>query len=257
MAVVLAEESGSNLWILDLERDTFTQLTTEGAYPSAEWSPDGEWLVFSSLDATDLFRVRTDFSRPPIAVMKGERPLLHSTWTPDGQTIVYQEEFALAADIWSIELEGGAEPRALLQTPASEAQPNVSPDGRFIIYHSNVSGGTYQIFVRPLAGEGTRTQVSTDGGYSPLWSRTGREIFYRVGQTLMSVPIQTHPELEIGSPQVLFQWPDARGDLGRSWDVTPDGERFVMTHLLNDSRPQINVILNWFDELERLVPTDN
>ncbi|TDI36827.1 MAG: serine/threonine-protein kinase [Acidobacteria bacterium] len=257
VAVRVTEGSNSNLWILDLERDTFTQLTTNGAYGASSWSPDGEWLMFTAPDRTDIFRVRTDFSRAPVPVVEGERPLLHATWMPDGRTVVYQEEFAGLADIWSAELEGEAEPRVLIQTPAGEAQPDISPDRRFIIYQSDASGATDQIFIQPLTGEGARKQVSTNGGRNPLWSPTGKEIFYKVGQTLMSVPIRTHPELEIDAPKVLFQWPDARGNIWRNWDVAPNGERFVMTRPVNDSRPQINVILNWFDELERLVPTDN
>jgi len=262
LAVTKAGGDGSDVWLLDIEHDTFTQLTTDGANRYPGWSPDGEWLVLSSGSFThpNLYRMRADFSSPPELVLEREGVQRSARWTPDGKGIVFQEGSGTRADIWVLNLEGDTEPRLFLQTPVNEAQPDLSPDGRFIVYHSSVSGDTSQIFVQSFTGVGGRRQISTDGGRSPRWSPTGREIFYHdvKRQAIMAVEVRTEPELEVGAPQLLFEWPIGRG-FTRDWDVMPDGERFVVlgsSDTKNDARPRINFVLNWFEELERLVPTN-
>ena len=262
LAVTVAEGGGTDVWVLDIERDTFTQLTTDGASAFPDWSPDGEWLVLSSGTSagSDLFRMRADFSAPPELLLEREGPEMHMRWMPDGSGLVFQESFGAAADLWVLDLEGDSEARLFLQTPVNEAQPDFSPDGRFIVYHSSVSGGTSQIFVQTFTGPGGRQQISPDGGRSPRWSPTGREIFYlHAGlQAIMAVDVRTEPELEFGPPRLLFEWPIGLG-LSRHWDVTPDGQRFVVlgtSDTTDETRPRITFVLNWFDELERLVPTN-
>ena len=263
LAVTRTEREGRDVWLLDIERDTFTQLTTDHASWSPDWSPDGEWLVFSSSGSSDddLFRIRSDFSGPPELVLERNGNDRHTRWMPNGKGLVFQKEGGPAADIWVLDLEGDAEPRLFLQTPVNEAQPDLSPDGRYIVYHSRVSGDTQQIFVQPFTGPGGRRQISTDGGRSPRWSLNGDEIFYhdRARQAIMAVPVSTEPELEVGAPQLLFEWPLGLG-LSRDWDVSPDGQRFVVlgsSDTEGEQRQRINFVLNWFEEVQRLVPTDN
>lgn len=254
LAVGVSDDD-TDVWILDLERDTFTQLTNDGVSRHPGWSPDGKWLVVSS-DA-DLSRFSSDFSGTPESMLEGEGVEAHPQWMPDGAGIVYQVGFGSGADLWLLDLEGETEPTELVRTPANDAQPDVSPDGRYLVYHSSVSGNTSQIFVQPLAGGGGRLQISTDGGSGPRWSPTGREIFYHdnVNQTILAVDVQTEPELTLGPPRVLFEWPIGPG-FSRHWDVAPDGQRFVVLGRDEsaETRPRIQFVLNWFTELERLVP---
>ena len=262
LAVIVAEADGRDVWLLDIERDTFTQLTTDHASRDPDWSPDGEWLVFGSGSAGGgIFRMRSNFSSPPELVLERKGSEGNMRWTPDGNGLVFQTGSGSAADIWVLDLEGDAEPRLFLRTPVNEAHPDLSPDGRFIVYHSNVSGDTWQIFVQPFTGQGGRRQISTDGGLNPRWSLTGREIFYldRERQAIMAVEVRTEPELEFGAPKILFERSLGNGH-PRDWDVTPDGQRFVVlgTSDTDDQpRPRINFVLGWFEELKRLVPTDN
>ena len=265
LAVTVSEEDGIDVWLLDIERDTFTQLTTGGASRYPNWSPDGEWLVFSSGSGgsePDLFRMRSNFSSPPELVLEREGNERSARWTPDGKSLVFQEGSGEAADIWVLDLEDDAEPRLFLQTPVNEAHPDLSPDGRYIVYHSDVSGNTSQIFVQAFTGPGGRRQISIEGGRSPRWSPTGREIFYldRERQAIMAVEVRTEPELEFSAPQLLFEWPIGPA-FQRQWDVSPDGQRFVVLGSLDTSgdqpRPRINFVLNWFEEIQRLVPTDD
>ena len=220
LAVTVAEGDGTDVWLLDIERDTFTQLTTDGASQYPDWSPDGEWLVFSSGSSNpNLFRIRSDFSSPPELVLEREGIQMHTRWTPDGNGLVFQEDFASRADIWVLDLEGDTEPRLFLQTPVNESQPDLSPDGRFIIYRSMVSGDTSQVFAQPFTGPGGRRQISTDGGRNPRWSPTGREIFYldRARQAIMAVEVRTEPELEAGHTAASLRVAD------RPWIIPPLG----------------------------------
>jgi Tol biopolymer transport system component len=259
LAVTVGDGAGTDVWIVDLTRETFTQLTADGSSQFPDWSPDGEWLVLTS--ATDLFRVRSDFSGPPEPLLERDGLQVHPRWMPDGGGLLFQQGIAYAADLWALDLGGDrAEPRPFLQTSFNEAQPDLSPDGRFIVYHSSVSGGTSQIFVQPLTGPGARVQVSTEGGASPRWSPTGREIFYLnvESQAIMAVDIRVHPELAADVPRLLFEWPIGLG-YSRDYDVARDGQRFVVlseTDSRQESRPRIHLVLNWFEELERLVPND-
>ena len=120
---------------------------------------------------------------------------------------------------------------------------------------------TITIYVRPFPGPGGKLQISTEGGVEPMWSRDGRELFYRIGGKMMAVAIATEPELAPGSPTLLFEGGDlsvvAGGNPATGYDVAPDG-RFVMIRAEESAggTQQINVVLNWFGELERLGPTN-
>ena len=249
---MVVEDGIPNVWILAIERDTLTQLTTGGAF-GVSWSPDGEWLAAATeLPKSKIFRIRSDFSGLPELLLERGRTDLNPKWLPDATGLVFQENISSNAEIWVLPLEGDGEPHPFLQSTSNKAQPSLSPDGRWIAYHSVVSGGTTQSFVQPFPGPGGREQISIHRGRSPLWSPSGREIFYTgdESRSMMVVTIRTEPELEVGQPQRLFEWPDF--DFARQWDVTPDEQRFVVARRTGTTgRAQINFILNWFQELER------
>ncbi len=98
-------------------------------------------------------------------------------------------------------------------------------------------------------------QISRDGGTEPVWAPQGQELFYRNGQALMVVSIKTEPTFTQGSPAVLFTGNYLTGPATQQYDVTPDGQRFLMIRQELAERTQIHVVLNWFEELKRLVPT--
>ena len=158
-----------------------------------------------------------------------------------------------------VRLEGESEPEMLLQTSFEEHTGMLSPNDRWLAYVSNDSGRE-EIFLRPFPGPGGKVQISTEGGTEPLWSRDGGEIFYRIGDKMMAVAISTEPQFAPGSPTLLFEGGDLSvvpgGNPGTGYDVARDG-RFLMVRAEESSAAamQINVVLNWFGELKRLVPT--
>ncbi len=143
-----------------------------------------------------------------------------------------------------------------LTTNATERWAMFSPDGQWMAYESDKSGQT-EVYLRPYPGPGEEQQVSTDGGGEPRWLPDGRELFYRTqAGEVLSVSVQTTPSVELGTPQLLFEVPNMGHSRNGSFDVHPDGERFVVVRNVgtDSSTTQINVVLNWFEELTRLVP---
>ena len=173
---------------------------------------------------------------------------------------------ALNYDVGILPLGGDRRLSLLLKEKYIEAQPRISPDGRWMAYTSNESGQN-QVYVRPFPGvEGGRWQVSTSGGDSPLWSPGGRELFFCNGDAVMAVPVKTDPTFSVGTPKMLFQGTYVSSVLSyddwdqATWDISPGGRRFLMmkeTGLAASGvvrSRKITVVLNWFEELKRLVP---
>jgi serine/threonine-protein kinase len=180
--------------------------------------------------------------------------------SPDGKLLVFRESTVESGlDLRVLSLEGERSSRALLATEFDEANGEVSLDGRWLAYQSNESG-QHEIYVRPFpnVNEG-RWPISAGGGTRPLWGPDGRELFYLAPSgRLTVVPVQTDPSFTAGSAEVLLAEPYYAGAMGRTYDISPDGRRFLMIKesAEDTSAPMsMTVVLNWFEELEARVPT--
>jgi serine/threonine-protein kinase len=256
--------AGSCVWTYDLERGVERRLTDEaGAEYWPVWTPDARRIVVNSRQGgrTVLRSQPVDGSDPGVILVKnsGPWPIPYSS-SADG-LLAYQESEGLVGpfDVWVLPPDGP--PHRFLQTTSSEFHPAISPDGRWMAYVSDESG-SWEVNVRPYPGPGAVTQVSIDGGAEPLWSPDGREIYYRRqwGDQVLAVSFDPGvPSPRLGQPRLLFEGRYAHGYLyGRRYDLSPDGERFLM---VKEGEPppaqtQYNIVLNWFEELEQLVPTD-
>ena len=262
LAVFIQESNAYDIWLLELGRGTLTRLTFDGQNARPLWSPDGERVIFGSNreGPFNIFSKPADGSGTAEQLTRGAYRIPTSI-SSDGKTIVFrQNSDTTGRDIGMVRLEEEREPEMLLETPFEEHTGMLSPDDRWLAYVSNESGRE-EIYVRPFPGPGGKLQISTEGGVEPMWSRDGRELFYRIGGKMMAVAIATEPELAPGSPTLLFEGGDlsvvAGGNPATGYDVAPDG-RFVMIRAEESAggTQQINVVLNWFGELERLVPTN-
>ena len=166
-------------------------------------------------------------------------------------------------DIGITTLDGSAADEMLLQTSFSENNAQLSPDGTWLAYGSDESGRS-EIYVRPFPAVKSGLQkVSTAGGSRPRWSRDGTELFYYVApDIIMAVPVDTGAELVLGRPEVAVQGTHAIPlNTGIHYDVSADARRFLL--IVDEDRPdggasqpQITIVLNWLEELKRLVPVD-
>jgi Tol biopolymer transport system component len=157
-------------------------------------------------------------------------------------------------DIWVVGPEG--DPTPFLLTPFDERSPRLSPDGKWLAYVSNESGRD-EIYVQPFPGPGRKWLISTDGGIDPVWSRDGRELFYRQGQQMMAVWTVAAADFSADRPRRLFEARFDTGSNGPNYDVSPDGKWFVMPR--SDRAPisdALHLVLNWFNEVKARTPTE-
>ena len=174
--------------------------------------------------------------------------------TPDGKTVLFiQRTPERSFDILTLSLGKDRETRPLIATEHDERRPTMSPDGRFVAYQSDESG-RFEVYVRPFPDVAAgKWQVSSGGGTSPLWA-PGGEIFYRRDEYVYQVTVSVAPTFSWGTPKRLWDSalpPDRDG--APSYTLTPDGNRFLLAKPLRSD--EFCVVLNWFNELERLVPT--
>ena len=252
----------TQVWLYDLSRETLTRFTFEGNVNlSALWTPDGRRITYQSdkEGPPNVYWQRADGSGGLERLTTSDYTSVPSSCSPDGQLLAFvQIDPATGFDIWVLRLtDRKAQP--FLRTPYNETSPRFSPDGRWLAYVSNESG-RYEVYVQPYPGPGGKWQISTEGGMEPAWNPNGRELFYRSGDKMMAVDITTQPGFTVGKPRALFAgWYEATPATFSNYDVTPDGQRFLMLKRSEQeaSAPtQINVVLNWFEELKRRVPTN-
>jgi len=177
------------------------------------------------------------------------------TVSSDGRWLVYHEHDPdTRQDLWVLDLEGQEEPRAFLRTEFAETDAQLSPDGRWLAYQSDETGSR-EIYVQPFPGPGGKYQISAGGGSAPVWVRQ-EELIFRSGRQVMSVAIETSPSFSAATPEPLFE--GIQRSRTRDYDLTRDGQQFVILAPESEERgtQQVNIVLNWFDELERLAPSE-
>jgi eukaryotic-like serine/threonine-protein kinase len=257
----LAVTIGNQVWLYDPARDTLTRFTFEGStnlYPT--WTPDGKRIAFMSDKGgpLNLYWQMADGSGGLERLTTSQSIQVPLSWSPNGELLAFVEVSKGAADIWVLQL-GDRKTQPFLQTPANETAPQFSPDGHWVAYISDESGRK-EVYVQPYPGPGGKWQISTDGGGEPVWNRSGRELFYRNGEKMMAVDVTTQPSFSAGKPKMLFEGRYRSSSTGTipNYDVSSDGQRFLMLKPTEQEQPaptQINVVLNWTEELKRLVPT--
>jgi serine/threonine-protein kinase len=252
-------DEAEDIWIWDLRRETMTRLTDKpGSDQYGLWTADHR-VVFSSVmtGKMELFIHRPDGIGQPeqITDTAADKILpFPNAITKDGkQVILRAAPTGRQNDLFLADVGGDRKVRPLIATEHDERNATLSPDGRYMAFESNLSG-RLEIYVRPFPNVDTgQWPVSSGGGGEPLWSPTGREIFYLSGSQLMAVPVDTSRELVLGKPAPLFDvTPYFFGGLGRNYDVTADGTRFVMvTNPTNQETRTvpISVVLHWVEQL--------
>ena len=254
-----------DIWLYEVARETASQLTFDtNADRTPLWMPDGQHVIFLSYGESQyaLFSKRADGVGQPERLMVSRSEPTPWSIAPGGGTVAFHElNPETGYDLGSVSLQDEPLRKTLLATEFRETNPQISPDGRRLAYTSDESGRR-EIYVSPFprTDEG-KWRVSREGGTEPLWSADGRELFYRDGRAVLAVSVETASAFRSGDPRVLFSGPYRRWSTqsGHTYDVTLDGERFVMIRESETdlAGSEIIVIQNWLEELERLVPTDH
>jgi Tol biopolymer transport system component len=271
--LVLGETNGPglDLMVYDLQRDTKTRLTFSGldnTYPA--WTPDGKHIAFRT--RTGIGWVRSDGGGEQQSLLESKGTVDPGSFSPDGRRLAYD---ALSPDtgydLWTLSLDLSdpehpkpGQPEVFLRTSFAERNPAISPDGRWVAYQSNESG-SFEVYVRTFSERGSATggkwQVSSSGGSYPMWSRSGRELFYETNnQQIMSAGYTAQGDsFSPGRPRL---WSKARilPMTESIVDLAPDGKRIVAPPGREGGEDQqasvhVNFLLNFFDELRRRVPS--
>jgi Tol biopolymer transport system component len=267
LAVGTDDGKSANVWIYDLSgAGAMRQLTLGGKNRFPVWSPDGQWVAFQSDRDGDLaiFRQRADGGTAAERLTKPDQGTAHipESWSPDGRTLSFSEAKGETFVLWMLSLPDKKTARfGNVQSTLDPVTSVFSPDGHWIAYTSS-DGDNRTIFVQELAATAIKHPI-VKGAWHPLWSPDGTELFYRVGVSTREevVKVTTKPSFSVGNPEMVSTGLiRSRGRYPREYDITPDGKRFIgviaagQTQSGARATPQINVVLNWFEELKSRLP---
>jgi eukaryotic-like serine/threonine-protein kinase len=245
-------DGNADIWTLDTTRGVLSRLTFDAVNElNPIWSADGKRIIFG-VNRKGRFDIVQKGADGPA----GEEMLLETPETKaptdssrDGRYLLYRTIHANNGyDLWA--MPSGGKPFPVAQSRFDEREGQFSPDGQWVAYQSNESG-RFEIYLQSFPDPKTKVQVSANGGAQVRWRRDGKEMFYvALDGRLMSIPILgTSPErVETGPPVPLFLT-HIGGAIGgpqkQQYDVSLDGQRFLMNTVVQASPPPISVTLNW------------
>ena len=242
-----------DIWTIDLNPGGGARRVTEDPAYEADpaWSGDGRQLAFNSNQPDPrgtrwgLFVRPSDGSGQDVRLVDPVRVVASPDWSLDTKHIVYTD----ADDLWTVPTAGDRKPSIFLKTPAAEKEPVFSPDGRWVAYSSDRSGRD-EVYIRPFPPRDPVHHVSRGGGWAPRWRRNGQELFFlSLDSTVMAVSIDPATGKTLSVPRGLFPTELRHGYQYRPYDVTRDGQRFLVPTM----RPgdDFRVVLNWRTLLPR------
>jgi len=239
-----------DIWIHEVDRPVKRRITfDETSDDRPTWLPSGKQVTFSGGETAqrNIWIAATDGSAGPTLFYESPSSDFGYEWSRDGKYLVGSGRsflFYLRA-----KADGnGWEKVILADDRFGHVAPDLSPDGRYVAYRSDESGRA-EVYVRPFPEGGGKWQISVDGGGQPRWQGDGSEIFYVKDDTLMVVPVTSQQNFTHGAPQTLFDGEGVLRGRGQRYDVTADGQRFVVVEGVGSRNPrQIQVVQNWYEE---------
>ena len=264
LAFSVGESSDRDIRVFDLARLSPSRITFGGNHRSPIWSPDGRQLLFTDLPGNRILLSPFSGGGATETLLEGTEAYVPTSWSSDGQVVAfYVTDPDTGRDLWMRAMNGDPTPSPFHVTPFNERAGTFSPDGRWLAYVSDESGRD-EVYVRPYPpdpNEGQQT-ISTDGGRGPAWSRDGRELYYQNRDQIMVVAVETGDSFRPSPPQPLFvgnyEQPTSNGSFA-NYDVAQDGRFLMMKNAVTDNgeaSAQVVLVQNWFEELNRLVPTN-
>lgn len=251
------EKGYEDLWLVDISRKTMSRLTFSASSDGdATWSPYGTLLAFSSQrkGLSDIFVQPIYPGAATEPLVQGGFDKFNPDWSRDGRILAYEMATNTSKrDLWYISMAPGGgnpsepldrQPALFLRTPYDEAMPQISPDGRYLAYMSDISG-RWEIYVRPFPVGPGEWQVSVKGGRYPRWSAQGDRLFYVENDTMMAAKIEAKQSFKMETPEVYFKWKHLGLYFTRRYDAWPDGEHFTVVQETSEGKRFMNILENW------------
>ncbi len=255
VALCTGEQNASGIFVKDLRRKTDVRLTFDRRltiHPA--WSPSGDLVYYESSRVGGLPpEIRSCLAdgsgKEEVLAHKGVQP--HAA--PDGKGLLYATIVTgQGAELYYLPLGGDRKPIPFLEAPGNQWQPVFSPDGRYVAFESNESGRS-EIFLKAFPAQEGKWQVTTNGGATPRWDRTGKKLYYVQSESLMEVDVSTQPKLTLGTPHLLFSGTADRLRLDLWYDVSPDGKTFGVVREAPGDKSAVHslgVVENWYAEFK-------
>ena len=260
VAVAIQKAARTEIWVRAMPNGPIARVATGGTQSYRQgWSSDGRTLFFNSnrQGTITTYRVPADGSAPPARVFNGMMSVDEAILSKDGAWIVFRRGSGGGRDIYAMHPGVDSSIRPLVATPAEEFSPALSPDGKWLAYASDETGST-EVYVRPFPDVNAgKFPVSRHGGSEPVWSHSGRELFFRDGdKRLVAAQLAAGNGFTMTGEKVLF----AAGQYGsdnrnHAYTVSPDDQTFLFVKPMEGSGSDNQVILtlNWFEELRKKV----
>ena len=259
IAVVINDGGDTDIWIAEVETGGMRRLTTSGNASAPVWTPDGARVTFAS-GSGGSFAIQwtlADRGGSMETLLESKYRVWPEAWHADGGQLVFREN-SKSNSLFVLDVQDRSR-KALLDSDFSEHSAALSHNGKWLAYESN-RGGSNEVYVRPFPGPGPETAVSIGGGYFPVWSPDDSQLYYRAGgeSHFMAASLHSDPRFRVLGRKKLFDGAHFWNIPFRAhYDVHPDGQRFLVLNMrsADEEVAKINVVLNWFEELKRRVPT--
>jgi eukaryotic-like serine/threonine-protein kinase len=242
----------TDVFVYNIDSGEARRLSFDPAIDSTPiWSPDEKQVVFSDNREAqfNLYLKNSDGSQEEKQIPQEGPDRFANDWSHDGKYILYER----GADLWYLNV---ADEKAtqFLKAISTLRTGRFSPDGRWVAYASNESG-RWEIYVTSFPGAQGKWQVSNAGGTQPRWRGDGKELFYlSPDEKLMSVSVKTGANFDAGTPAALFQaYPRELGATSEQffYDVTKDGQKFLINTQLKSAKTPVSVVLNWTADMKK------
>ena len=278
---VVSMQVSAGVWVYDLDRRAGLRITPDNGKCYLAWTPDGEWIIYGKTGPGSIWESRavaavasTALASPDVLkALPASRARgifrRRSSGTGDEERLDNAEGIPLSVTLggeslvgknflqglWSLPLTAGGGQGGWIEGTARESGLyRLSPDGKWMALTSSDTG-RYEVYVEPFPPTGERWMISSDGGEEPVWSPASDEVYFRYGNQWMAVTVKTEPSFSTGSARVLFEGNFANTP-GYSYDIHPDGDRFLLFQRHETHPVQLHLIENWFEELPQLVPRE-
>ena len=246
VVVTVLRQSGAlqgDIWMVNVGRATMSRLTFEGTDQFPDWTPDGRRVLYTTLRPNNAVNWKPAGGGAPDTLLKlTGRAIFDAELTHDAKRLVFRLG-GIPGDLYYVNIDSLGTPHVLLDSRFDERAPAVSPDDRWLAYVSDETGRD-EVYVRPFPERGGRWVISAAGGGEPRWSHDGKELFYRNADTLFAVSVEARPTFSVGRRSQLFVGSFLKNPRHATYDVHPDGQRFLFISGDNDDSAELMLVQN-------------